>query len=59
MGAIKEQAKKLIDALPDHVTWDDIMYEFYVKQKLGAALKEAAEGKVVPHEKAKEQLFSK
>lgn len=59
MGAIKEEARKLIDALPDHATWDDIMYEFYVKQKLAAALKEAAEGDVVSHEQAKEQLFSK
>jgi hypothetical protein len=59
MGAIKEEAKRLIDALPDHVTWDDIMYEFYVKQKLAAALKQASEGDVVSHEKAKEQLFSK
>jgi hypothetical protein len=59
MGAAKEEAKRLIDLLPDHATWDDIMYEFYVKKKLAKALEEAAAGDVVSHQTAKEQLFSK
>ena len=59
MGAAKEEAKKLIELLPDHATWDDIMYEFYVKKKLAKALDEAAAGEVVSHETAKEQLSSK
>jgi len=32
MSIIKEEAKKLIDKLQDQATWDDIMYEFYVKK---------------------------
>ena len=59
MGAAKEEAKKLIDLLPDHATWDDIMYEFYVKKKLARALEEAAAGDVVSPQTAKEQLSSK
>ncbi len=59
MGAVKDEARKLIDSLPEHATWDDVMYEFYVKKKLSQALEEAAEGEVIPHEKAKEQLSSK
>ena len=59
MGAAKEEARMLIEQLPDHATWDDIMYEFYVKKKLAKALDEAAAGEVVSHETAKEQLFSK
>jgi hypothetical protein len=34
MDTIKEEAKKIIDKLPEQVTWDDIIYEFYVKKKL-------------------------
>jgi len=30
MSIAKEEAKRLIEKLPDQVTWDDIMYEFYV-----------------------------
>ena len=59
MHMIKEEAKKLIDRLPDQVTWDDIMYEFYVKKKLAVALKAAEEGRVVSHKDAKKRLLSK
>jgi predicted transcriptional regulator len=59
MNIVKEEAKKLIDKLPDSATWDDIMYEFYVKQKITTGLKAAEEGRVVSHEEAKKRLLSK
>ena len=59
MTIVKEEAKKLIDKLPDNATWDDIMYELYVKKKIAAGLKAAAEGKVVSHAEAKKRLLSK
>ncbi|GAI87430.1 unnamed protein product [marine sediment metagenome] len=58
MSIIKEEAKKLIDKLPDQTTWDDIMYEFYVKKKLAVALKAAEEGRVVSHEEVKKRVLS-
>ena len=59
MSAAKEEARRLIDLLPDHATWDDIMYEFYVKKKLAKALEEADAGDVVPHQTAKQLIDSK
>lgn len=32
MGAVKEEARKIIDKLPEEASWDDIMCEFYVKK---------------------------
>jgi hypothetical protein len=58
MSSVKKEAKELIDKLPDQVTWDDIMYEFYVKKKLAVALRAAEEGRVVSHEEAKKRLLS-
>jgi len=58
MSAAKEQAKKLIDKLPEQATWDDIMYEFYVKKKLAVALKAAEEGRVVSHKEVKKRLLT-
>ena len=58
MSIIKEEAKKLIDSLPEKATWDDIMYEFYVKKKLAVALDAAEEGRVVSHEKVKKRLLT-
>jgi hypothetical protein len=59
MSIIKEEAKKLIDKLPDQATWDDIMYEFYVKKKLAVALEAADEGRIVSHKEVKKRLLSK
>ena len=59
MNIVKDEAKKLIDKLPDSATWDDIMYEFYVKKKITTGLKAAEEGRVVSHEEAKKRLLSK
>lgn len=56
MGIAKEEAKKMIDRLPDNADWDDIMYALYVKKKIAAGLKAAEEGKVVSHEDAKKRL---
>ncbi len=58
MSVAKEQAKTLIDKLPDQATWDDIMYEFYVKKKLVIATKAAEEGRVIPHKEVKKRLLS-
>lgn len=58
MQIAKEEARKLIDKLPEQATWDDIMYEFYVRKKLETALKAAEEGLVVSHEEAKKRFLS-
>lgn len=58
MSTVKKEAKNLIDKLPDQATWDDIMYEFYVKKKLAVALKAAEEGRVISHEEVKKRLLT-
>ena len=59
MSIVKQEAKNLIDKLPDNVTWDDIMYELYVKKKIAVGLKAAEEGRVVSHEDAKKRLMAR
>ncbi len=56
MATPKQTAKKLIEHLPDQASWNDIMYELYVKQKIDAGLKAVAEGRTVPHEEVKRRL---
>lgn len=53
---VKENARKLIERLPDDSTWDDIMYEMYVRQKIERGLQDAAEGKTTDHEEVKKQF---
>lgn len=57
MQTAKQAAQKLLEQVPDQATWDDIMYELYVKQKIEDGLKAVAEGRTVPHEEAKRRLL--
>ncbi|MBI5461036.1 MAG: hypothetical protein HY941_02500 [Gammaproteobacteria bacterium] len=59
MATPKQAAKELTEHLPDQATWDDIMYELYVKQKIEAGLQAVAEGRTVPHEDIKRRLMEK
>lgn len=38
MAVVKEEAAKLVEALPDDATWDDLMYEIYVRQAIDSGL---------------------
>ncbi len=58
MGSAKEEAKELIDKLPEEATWDDIMYEFYVKKKIEIGLRAGEEGRVVSHDEVKKKFLS-
>ena len=57
MRTVKQEARNLIDKLPEQATWDDIMYEFYIKKKIEIGLKAADEGCVVSHEEVKKRFF--
>ena len=58
MSVAKEEARKLIETIPDSASWDDIMYEFYVRQKVEAALEEMEAGEVVPHEDVEKRFLA-
>ena len=61
MNTIKQEAKKLIDNIPDNeiTSWDDVMYEFYVKKKIEIGLKADKEGQVISHEEVKKRFLNR
>lgn len=59
MATPKQTAKESIENLPEQASWNDIMYELYVKQKIEAGLTAVAEGRTVPHEEVKRRLMDK
>jgi len=50
MSAIKEAVLEIAQKLPDDCTWDDVMQQIYVRQKIEAGVKDADEGRVISHE---------
>ena len=59
MGMVKEEAKKIIENLPEQATWDDVMYQFYVKKKIEISLKAVEVGNVISHKDVKKRLMTK
>ncbi len=45
--SIKEEARRLIERLPEEFTWDDLMHEIYVRQSIQAGLEDSKAGKTV------------
>ena len=33
MSVVRDEAWKLLDNMPDEASWDDVMYEMYVRKK--------------------------
>jgi predicted transcriptional regulator len=56
MSVAKEEARKLIENIPDSASWDDIMYEFYVRKKIEIGLEEGDAGKVVSQEEVEKRF---
>jgi hypothetical protein len=46
MAGVKEEAAKLVDALAPDATWDDLMYEIYVRQAIEAGIADSDAGDV-------------
>ncbi len=44
---IKSEAHAIIDKLPQNASWDDLMYEIYVRQAIEAGLKDSDAGRTI------------
>ena len=44
---IKQEAHRLIEQLPETATWDDLMYEIYVRQAIEAGLADSEAGRTL------------
>lgn len=58
MPSAKDAAQEALDHLPDQASWDDIMYELYVKQKVDKGLQAAESGMTLSHSEAKRRLLA-
>jgi hypothetical protein len=53
---VKDEARRLVERLPEDATWEDIQYEIYVRQAIEAGLKDSREGRTVPLEEARRRF---
>jgi len=54
--SVKPAAHELVDRLPDDASWEDLMYQIYVREAIEAGLHDAEAGRLVTHEEAVRRL---
>ena len=52
----KSRAREVIDRLPDAASWDDVMYELYVREAIDAGLADTHAGRSVPQAEVRTRL---
>ena len=53
---IKEEARRLIENLPDDSTWEDLMYQIYVRKSIESGLADSEAGRVTDVEKVRDKF---
>ena len=52
----KVHAREVIDSLPDTASWDDVMYELYVREAIDAGMAEVKAGRSIPQAEVRTRL---
>jgi predicted transcriptional regulator len=58
MQNAKEQVRELLDVLTDDVTFDDIHYHIFVREKIDEGVRDLEEGRIISEEEM-EATFKK
>lgn len=53
---VKEEARRLVENSPEDVTWDDLMYQIYVRQNIEAGLADSEAGRVIEVEDVRKRF---
>ena len=53
---MRQQAIRIIEQMPEGASLEDIMYELYFCSTSGEGMREAEEGKLVPHEEVVQRM---
>ena len=57
MATAKEETRKMLDALPDDATWEDIQYSIFVRERVERGRLEAAEGKLIDQDEVEGRMM--
>jgi len=52
----KEEVRRLLDVLPDEVSYEDIQYHIYVQQKIEKGLEASERGDFIADEEIEERI---
>ena len=53
---IKEEARRLVENMPENATWDELMHEIYLRQAIKAGLADSKAGKTLDVSEVREKF---
>ncbi|MEK7812816.1 MAG: hypothetical protein AAB296_03565 [Candidatus Desantisbacteria bacterium] len=56
MSMVKEDVRRILDQTSDDVSFEDIQYHIYVRQKIERGLKDIKEGRVLSQEEVEQRM---
>ncbi len=56
LTGVKEEARQLVERLPDTATWDDLMEEIYVRQAVERGLRDVEAGRILTTDQLRTRL---
>ena len=56
VATVKEEARRLVERLPEDATWEDLQYQIYFRQAVEAGLEDSRAGRVVPLAEARRRF---
>ncbi len=56
MASAKQEVRKILDQLPEEVSFEEIQYHIYVRQKIERGLKDVEEGLVLSQEEVERRM---
>lgn len=57
MSTVKTQARKIVEKLPESATWQDLIHEIEVRQRIDEGLRDIEEGCTTPHEEVRRRFL--
>lgn len=55
-ATIKDEARRLVERLPDEATWEDLQYEIYFRQAVQAGMEDSQAGRTIPLTEARRRF---
>jgi hypothetical protein len=56
MSTVKEEVRKLLEQLPDDVSFEDVQYHIYVRQKLERGFEDLRDGRTLTEDEMEQRL---
>ena len=54
--SIKDEARKLVDRLPESASWDELMEQIWIRQSIEAGIADSDAGRTTPVEQIREDF---